>query len=86
MRFLLGLVVLVIAIYALRSLYSRFLAASRTSDDQRPHYKASGSSGIETMIRCQQCGTYIPASEAIDGDAGKAFCSEDHRRRYISAR
>jgi uncharacterized protein len=38
----------------------------------------------ETMIRCAQCGVYIPASEAIVSRADTAFCSEEHRLRHVS--
>jgi uncharacterized protein len=40
--------------------------------------------GTEDMIRCAQCGIYIPASEAIVSQADKVFCSEEHRKQHIS--
>jgi uncharacterized protein len=40
--------------------------------------------GTEEMIRCAQCGIYIPASEAVAGQASKVFCSEEHRKQHIS--
>jgi uncharacterized protein len=38
----------------------------------------------ERMIRCAQCGVYIPASEAIVSRTDTAFCSEEHRLRHVS--
>lgn len=38
----------------------------------------------EAMLQCEQCGTFIPASEAIRTSAGITFCSEEHRLQYSS--
>lgn len=38
----------------------------------------------EAMIRCAQCGTYIPASEAVLVQSDLAFCSEEHRLKHFS--
>lgn len=84
MRFLLGLAVLAAAIYGLRFVYARFLSSSRPGQARRKNASRSGET--ETMIRCQQCGTYIPASEAIPSESDMVFCSDDHRRRYFSRR
>lgn len=84
MRFLLGLAVLVLAIYALRFCLARFLPSSRAPSTRQN--EVSSANEAETIVRCQQCGTYVPASEVIAGDSGMVFCSEDHRRRYFSAR
>ena len=35
--------------------------------------------GAERMLRCAQCGVYLPASEAIAGAGDQQFCSEAHR-------
>ncbi|OWW18929.1 PP0621 family protein [Noviherbaspirillum denitrificans] len=40
---------------------------------------APSPSSPEAMVRCDHCGTYIPASEAVTTSSGKQFCSEEHR-------
>jgi hypothetical protein len=84
MRFLLILAALVCAFSILRIVYSRYL----NSIQQRQSQKNNLSDRIdaETMIQCRQCGTYVPASEAVSGPAGQLFCSDDHRQRYFSVR
>lgn len=84
MRFLLGLALLVMAIFVLRFLYSRFVLPSQR--DQSRQKSEVESDKTEAIIRCRYCGMYFPASEAISGSAGTAFCSKDHRQRYFSAR
>jgi len=34
--------------------------------------------GEQNMVRCAQCGTHVPESEAIP-DGGRFYCSERHR-------
>jgi uncharacterized protein len=84
MRFLLGVAVLAGAIYILRFLYARFLTSSRIP--QARQNKAAAPNETQTIVRCQHCGTYFPASEVISDNSGKVFCSEDHRREYFSTR
>ncbi|MFN5445061.1 MAG: PP0621 family protein [bacterium] len=36
-------------------------------------------SDAETMVKCSQCGVYVPMSEALPGSDSKFFCSESHR-------
>lgn len=36
----------------------------------------------EAMLRCAECGVYLPASEALHDPAGSVFCSDEHRRRH----
>ena len=33
----------------------------------------------EAMVKCAQCGIYLPQSEAVRGSDAVSFCSEDHR-------
>jgi uncharacterized protein len=37
----------------------------------------------ETMVRCAQCGVYVPQSEGVAA-RGRTFCSQEHRKRYLS--
>lgn len=38
----------------------------------------------ERMVRCSECDTYLPESEAISGAGGKHFCSGAHRDAYLA--
>lgn len=42
--------------------------------------KAQPPSAPERMVACARCGVNLPESEALEGDAGGRFCSEEHRR------
>ncbi len=33
----------------------------------------------EKMVRCDHCGTFVPAGEAVAAK-GRHYCSEEHRR------
>jgi uncharacterized protein len=33
----------------------------------------------EAMVDCAHCGLHLPASEAVQGDAGQVYCSAAHR-------
>ena len=37
----------------------------------------------EKMVRCAQCGSYVPVSRAV-AHKEKHFCSRDHLVRYLS--
>jgi uncharacterized protein len=37
----------------------------------------------EKMVRCAQCGSYLPVSRAVAHNE-KHFCSRDHLVRYLS--
>jgi uncharacterized protein len=32
------------------------------------------------MLRCEHCGLFVPAEEAVR-EGGRVFCSEEHRRQ-----
>lgn len=39
--------------------------------------------GPESMLRCAQCGLYIPSSEAVTATDGRlSYCSDEHRRQH----
>jgi uncharacterized protein len=72
-KFLLWALFIVLLVWMMRSKRqagSEKAASTRTAD------------GTETMRRCEQCGTYVPESEAVLDASGKVFCSEDHRLRH----
>ncbi|AHB04324.1 MULTISPECIES: PP0621 family protein [Pandoraea] len=38
----------------------------------------------ERMVRCSECDTYLPESDAVSGADGKHFCSGAHRDAYLA--
>lgn len=70
-KFLLFVVVLA-AIYML-------LRASKRHKAPPPQPKAQD----EAMAQCAHCGVHFPLNEAV-GEAGRVYCSEDHRRLGVS--
>lgn len=50
-------------------------SASRVAEEPKP---------AESMVSCAQCGTYIPASEALVTQSDKVFCSEEHRFQHTA--
>lgn len=51
-------------------------------DDGDPANQPKTNDASEAIIRCAQCGIYVPASESISAQSDLAFCSEEHRLRY----
>ncbi len=44
---------------------------------------ASAAAAPETMLRCAQCGLYIPSSEAVTAADGRlSYCSDEHRLHH----
>ncbi len=75
MKLLLWLVLGLAVLYILRN--KKKPAASQ------PTARAAAATGeAEVMLRCADCGVYLPASEVLYDLAGKAFCSDEHRRRH----
>ena len=48
----------------------------------RPHIQRRGE--VEHMVCCEECGIYIPASEALE-HSGKIFCYREHSAIYFSS-
>ena len=44
---------------------------------RKNHSRQNKTDDGETMVRCEHCGIYIPASEAVR-HGGKAYCSKEH--------
>jgi uncharacterized protein len=36
----------------------------------------------EAMLKCEHCGLYFPASEALSASSGAVFCCEEHRAQH----
>ena len=45
-----------------------------------PARPATASTHPPPMIRCAHCGVHLPRPEALDDEAGQAFCSDAHRQ------
>jgi len=43
--------------------------------------KGQGESVAQDMVRCAQCGVYLPKGESIQAE-GNSFCSPAHRDAY----
>lgn len=46
---------------------------------------ADGSTRLESIVGCQQCGLHVPASEAVFGLSGASFCCPAHRLLHSQA-
>jgi uncharacterized protein len=82
MRLLVWLALGLLVYFALRSTLSSSGHAT-SARQQQPQPGQAGEqggsqAGAETMVSCDHCGVYIPASEAIS-QAGHTFCSDEHR-------
>lgn len=74
MKFLLWLAIGFAVIWLLRS--------------KKPHVTTDATrhdSVAEPMVRCVQCGVFLPASEVLLNASGDAFCCEEHRSRQTPA-
>lgn len=76
-------ILLYIVLYLLgRTLWRRamrYLNLDPYDPKHRPH--AHSDSGVERVVRCAECGIYVPAVE-IQHAHGKSFCTMAHARRY----
>ncbi len=55
----------------------RLLKRQHAPERASPHPARNRPSGGVTMLRCAQCGIYVPADEAIEAN-GRVFCSREH--------
>lgn len=77
MKFLIWAVVgIVVVMWLMRKKPSSSQASAPAENAERQ---------IEAMVQCAHCGVHIPASEARISEAGKTFCSEEHRLRHARA-
>lgn len=80
MKFLLWLAIGFAVIWLLRSKKPHV-----TTDATRHDSAAGGKRAAEPMVRCVQCGVFLPASEVLLNASGDAFCCEEHRSRQTPA-
>lgn len=66
----LRLILVLAAIWLVVSLMRRY---------RRPAPPPKSSALAVATVRCDHCGVFLPAAEAVDGEHGR-FCCEAHRR------
>lgn len=75
-----GLVRVLVFILALWLIY-RFVLQRKPKRLQHDASKANN----PAMVKCEQCETHLPREDAIADEAGRWFCSADHRLEYEQA-
>jgi uncharacterized protein len=71
MKYLLILLVILAVVWLLRS--------SARGRKQHNTARPKGAQHAQRMVECAHCGLHLPASEAVMGAEGRAYCSEAHR-------
>ncbi len=59
---------------------ARFLSIMQRKNDASRNARLERDERREPILRCETCGVYVPASEAIRS-GGKIYCSQEHRRK-----
>ncbi|HJS03476.1 MAG TPA: PP0621 family protein [Variovorax sp.] len=78
MKYLLVLAVILVAVWLWRKARREELQ-SRTPPPSPP--PAPGAiAPPQAMLRCAHCGLHLPASDAVRGTDGAAYCSTAHRQ------
>ena len=83
MRVLFWLLVLVGAVFLVRK---KLREPGKSSPSSAPPSSAGapGSGEVESMLRCDHCGVFVPASEAVKAqDSGRSYCCDEHRSLHI---
>jgi uncharacterized protein len=75
--FWIGLIVLVV--FAIRSKLRSAARAAQHEHGPRSSNRAPAEIASEPMARCEFCGVYFPASEAVLAE-GRDYCSPAHAR------
>jgi uncharacterized protein len=73
---MLRFIILVLVIALIVKLARDWLTARPAEKRRIPPHDAG------RMVRCEQCGLYVPENEAVKDDDGLTFCSEAHRRQH----
>ena len=58
---------------------ARFLTLMQRKNDAARTARLAREQRREPILRCEVCGVYVPASEAVKA-GGKVYCSQGHRR------
>ena len=72
-----------LVIWVLIAFVILYLVRSKKKPAAKPP-PAGPTGATKPMLRCAQCGVYLPASESLVDPAGAVFCSEEHRVRHAS--
>jgi hypothetical protein len=78
MRFLLRVIALMIAMYAVLTVVRRLLTAFTPAGQVGPRTTEAGH-----LVKDPVCGTYIPEAAAIRA-GNQFFCSEECRKKYMT--
>ncbi|MFO6419828.1 PP0621 family protein [Hylemonella sp. W303a] len=76
MKFLLFLLIILLAVWLWRSGRTAEAETKRASDPTR---RSSPQTAPEDMVRCAHCGLHLPLREAIASSSAH-YCSVEHRR------
>lgn len=80
MKFLIwGLLIAAIVLWVLRA--KKVLDAARDRQ-QKEMLQEAPPPAVEPMLQCAHCGIHLPASEALAGKDGQAYCSAEHLRLH----
>lgn len=81
MKFLLWIAIGFAVIWVLRNKKSQVKSGAA-----KPRETVRGKpDATEPMVRCAQCGIYLPESEALHNASGDVFCCEEHRNNKSPA-
>lgn len=72
-KYLVVLLVIVLVVWLLRR--DRAAAPAEAARARAPSRRLP-----QPMVPCAHCGVHLPAAEAVAGDGGHHYCSEEHRR------
>lgn len=78
MKYLVLLAVLVVAWLLWRNARLRDESKSGTQAPRRPQ---PPSGGPQEMVSCPVCGVHLPRADAVEGERGILYCSNEHRVR-----
>jgi len=78
---LVRIIILGMLLYLARHLFQKF-QQNRLEQAEKKRSEAKKKVESEKTVRCDHCGIYIPADEAIvDGE--KHYCSLEHKEQHI---
>ena len=60
--------------------FSRFSPEARR---RRKQWSDASANGVEELVECSICGTFVPAGRALTSGDREAFCSEECQRQAI---
>jgi len=70
------LILILLVLWAVYGLVRQVRGAAQRRDGQPANKAKTGE-----MVRCDHCGTHVPAENAIISDSG-TYCCEEHHRQH----